>query len=189
MPTTIIVFGKEDCPPGELDDSGYSHQSMDWHFFHSNYALQVLTGRVKVRLSSLRLTTPDCFHKRVCHPDLDHPLQTEARIVRELVLVCKKLDLTEQDTGLSLFRSISSQSFAFVWLKVAPSVSSPKITSESAAKEEESSIGEPSSFSLDPSKSATDRFPLALLAEGIQACFGPKFTSPLTFICDPSFFV
>ena len=55
-------------------------------------ALQVLTGRVEVGLSSLRLTTPDCFHRCVCHP----PLQTEARIVRELVLVCKKLDLTEQ---------------------------------------------------------------------------------------------
>lgn len=90
-------------PPGihvnvsELADSGYSRQSMDWHFFRSGCALQVLTGRVEVGLSSLRLTTPDCFHRRVCHPDLDHPLQTEARIVRELVLVCKKkLDLTEQ---------------------------------------------------------------------------------------------
>ena len=55
---------------------------------------------VEVGLSSLRLRTPDCFHRRVCHPDLDHPLQTEARIVRELVLVCKKLDLTEQEKKL-----------------------------------------------------------------------------------------
>ncbi|KAI5664213.1 hypothetical protein M9H77_23536 [Catharanthus roseus] len=80
----------------ELANSGYSRQSMDWHFFRSNCALQVLTGRVEVGLSSLRLTTPDCFHRRVCHLVLDHPLQTEARIVRELVLVCKKLDLTQQ---------------------------------------------------------------------------------------------
>ncbi|KAI5641197.1 hypothetical protein M9H77_00317 [Catharanthus roseus] len=86
-------------------------QSMDWHFFRSDCALRVLTGRVEVGLSNLRLTTPDCFHRR--------------------------------DTGLSFFRPISSQSFAFVWLKVAPSVSSPKTISESAAKEEESSIGKP----------------------------------------------
>lgn len=71
-----------------------SQWSMDWHFFRSGCALQVLTGRVEVGLSSLRLTTPDCFHRRVCHPDLDHPLQTEARIVRELVLVCKKKSST-----------------------------------------------------------------------------------------------
>ncbi|KAI5675397.1 hypothetical protein M9H77_06347 [Catharanthus roseus] len=80
----------------ELTNSGYSCQSMDWHFFHSDCAPQVLTGQVEVGLSNLRLTTSDCFHRRVCHPDLDHPLQTEARIVRELVLVCKKPDLTEQ---------------------------------------------------------------------------------------------
>ncbi|KAI5672824.1 hypothetical protein M9H77_13188 [Catharanthus roseus] len=133
----------------ELADSGYSHQSMNWYFFRSDCALQVLTERVEVGLSSLRPKTPDCFHRHVYHPDLDHPLQTEARIVRELGL-----------------------------LKVAPSASSPKTTSESATKEEESSIGEPSSSSLDPSKSTTDHFHLALLAEGIQACFGPKFTSP-----------
>jgi hypothetical protein len=40
-------------PPGihvnvsELADSGYSRQSMDWHFFRSGCALQVLTGRVE----------------------------------------------------------------------------------------------------------------------------------------------